>query len=699
MQMEKKKIFQILIAIPVTIFVCLVAEGQLKVPAKGKRLDVASSEQTLVLNANQLFENWISRDIKLSTDSEYIDLESGEVFEDDGPAAGYTYTPNKEKLSNNIWARKQLIVPNPRAYSAKLLIEHTEKPTVTINGQTIDLLQGGGEAWKIYSFDPALLRQGSNDIIVSGKGVIPIALDQNYAANLLTHPNRSARSTDGGRTWDYAHLGTDGNIDGEYYVRLFLEHYRSTGTLISPVIDAGNLMGKTISPALSALLPVKVLVKSRINKGGKIFLLARSGTTIVPSEKDWSSWQEISLENGRISQPKGRYIQLSLELSTTDPLKTPELKSVEIAADYHHGSDWTENVKLISKSNKEIIRSIIDFKYEPFKHPTLARFRKQYQLDSVVKGAANELEIITRLAGWASQRWKRSHLNSVYPPWDALEILKIHKDGTPIGGFCQHNNVLLLQACESFGLVGRAVSMSPGGYAARKAAGEFSKDKDWATSGGHEVVEIWCNQFNKWVYVDGQMAWYATNNNNVPLSLMELHKRQIDLIQHKKPDSTTFITIIPGSKKWESLTDWPPFIELRLIPRSNFLEQAAPLPLNQGMQGWPWTGHELWVDNKTCPTLLYPKRLRRPGNWEWTINQAHFTIEATGTPGVFKVILQTNTPGFKTFLANIDNKGKCPVSDTFNWNLHLGKNSLQVYSQNNADRVGAESSIVFEWQK
>ena len=32
-----------------------------------------------------------------------------------------------------------------------------------------------------------------------------------------------------------------------------------------------------------------------------------------------------------------------------------------------------------------------------------------------------------------------------------------------------------------------------------------------AIRGGHEVVELWSNQFQKWIYVDGNMAWYAVD--------------------------------------------------------------------------------------------------------------------------------------------------------------------------------------------
>lgn len=647
---------------------------------KGKTI---ISRQAVVLTAQQLFNHWSSRDITLSSGKSQIELEYGEVYENDGVAAGYSYTPNQEELSDQIQARKELIVANPQAYSARLLLEHTGKPAITINGQNIDLqpVGGGGKVWKAYAFDPAFLRKGSNMIIISGKATIPIALEENYHT-LTNHPDRSYRSTDEGKTWDKQHLGPGGKLDGEYYVRLYLEHFRPLGSLLSPVIDAGNLHGHTIAPALTGLKPVQVRVNSKNGLGGKIVLRARTGTTLIPSGSTWSAWYELNPAHGIIQKPKGRYIQLSLDVSTTDPLQSPKLHSIHIEANHPVAKDWTMNTKVIRQQNNEITRSVIDFAYEPFDNPKLKQLRQEYHLDEVVRGAATEFEMITRLAAWSSKQWNKRHLNEFYPSWDALEILKPYKDGTPVGGFCEQYNLVFLQACESFGLVGRAISMSQG----------ETKGNNFRS--GHEVVEIWSNEYAKWIYVDGNMAWYAADKKGIPLSLLELRERQISFLKGKNTPLTIFTKLVPGTMTWQSLKDWPPFMELRMIPRSNFLQQTNPLPLNQGMHDWPWTGHEVWVDNETSPNLIYPNRLRRPGNWQWTLNQAHLTLEATNTPGVIRVHLDTNTPGFQTFLAN----GK-PVKATFDWVLHPGSNNLQVYSQNTANRTGPPSSIVLEWKK
>ena len=48
-------------------------------------------------------------------DATAFELDRGELVEDDGPAAGFSYQPNEELLAKDIWLRKQLVVDDPRA--------------------------------------------------------------------------------------------------------------------------------------------------------------------------------------------------------------------------------------------------------------------------------------------------------------------------------------------------------------------------------------------------------------------------------------------------------------------------------------------------------------------------------------------------------------------------------------------------------
>ncbi|MCE9533801.1 MAG: transglutaminase-like domain-containing protein [Planctomycetes bacterium] len=642
--------------------------------------------EDLKWDAKTLFEKSITQDLRL--DGPAIVLEEGELFEDDGPAAGFTYKPNEEKLSDKIWIKKELLIPNPAARKAMLLVAAGGDLKGSINGKSVELKTPAktGQNWQAYDISPNLLKTGKNEIVLSGNGKVWIARDEDFAKGSTTrtkHPNRSARSTDAGKTWDYDHLGPNGDIDGEYYVRLFLTHHRSSGTLTLPVLDSGNLNGQPIAPPLAKPVKVRVHLDSERAEAGLVRLHARTGTTPIPDSKTWSNWYNRPARD-LLANPKGRYFQIRIELATIGPLFSSAIRGLHIETDAAKNDAWSQKLKVTEFQNAEIVRSSVPFAYEPFDQLRLKELRKGHGLDEVVKGAKTELEMIEKLARWSSGCWEKGHLGTIYPEWDALEILKLHSDGKPIGGFCQHYNLCLLQACESFGIPGRAVSISKGDHGEIKGS-------------GHEVIELWSNQFKKWIYVDGNMAWYAVDDKTgVPLSLMELRQRQWKTVDREPVEKTRFVELIDGKQHWTSLTEWPSFQELRLIPRSNFLEEKAPLPLHQGMRGWFWTGHAVFTDDRRPAGLIYGQRISDRRNWDWTLNQARITLEATATENELRVHLETQTPGFATFLANIDGAGLKPVETGFIWKLKAGNNRLEVHPRNTAGRDGIVSRVVID---
>jgi transglutaminase-like putative cysteine protease len=595
----------------------------------------------------------VGRDVRLTDDGSAVEPERGLLFEDDGPAAGYSYRPNEEILSGEVRIRKDFEIPDPRATSATLLVAPGGALAAEINGkpQALEAPRTTGKYWQAYAVDPALFKRGLNRIVLHGTGKVWIARADEFPPG-AEHPDRSARSADGGKTWDSARLGPRGDLDGEYCIRLALDAPRAGGTLSLPVIDAGNLAGRPIGPPLTALGPVKVTAAG----AGAVRL--RSGPTPLPGP----GW--VDGDGG------GRYLAIVLEVSGP-------VKGLRIEATPTRPPDWTRELEVSSRRNDPIVRTSITFAVEPYDHPRLKELREKCRLDEVLQGATSEFEVVARLAAWASQLWTDGHLREGYPAWDALEILKPHADGRPVGGFCQQYNLVLLQACESLGIPGRCVSIGPG-------------DHGSPIRGGHEVVELWSNDYRKWVYVDGNAAWCFTDADAAtPLSLLELRERQL------RGRPVRVVVLAETKVVWKGISDWPPFIELRLIPRSNFLEQPAPLPLNQGMRGWFWTGHVAWSDREAPASPIYGRRVTRRGDFEWTWNTVHLTLEAVG-PGELRVHLDTETPGFAAYLVSLDGAAPRPLSSGFPWTLRKGKNAIEVRTRNTAGRQGPPARIEIE---
>jgi hypothetical protein len=644
------------------------------------------SPDLLEWDARRVFDRSVSDGVCLSADGSSIVLEDGELFEDDGPAAGFSYKPNEEVLTESTLIRKEFEIADPRARSATLLLGSADPMRVTVNGTTANLGTGLPTAkyWKAYRLDPGLLQPGTNRIVLQGPGKIWFARDDEYASGSRTrtrHPNRSAKSIDGGKTWIDDCLGTAGTADGEYYVRLRLDRHRSRGEVTLPVVDLGNLAGRSWGAPLDAVCTVRVTASSEADPACSITLRIRRGPTPDLREVSWQKIESAEL----LGNPGGRYLQVCATLSTSDPMKSPRLNGVKIEMAATKPPDWTAELRALDVRNEEVVRTSIPFEYEPFGHPKLKALREKHGLDDVVRGAKGEFDLIVRLAGWVSGQWQKMHLSESYPAWDALDILAPHSDGTSVGGFCQQYNVVLLQACESFGLVGRAVSIGQGDSAKR------------IPGSGHEVVEIWSNEFRKWVYIDGNAAWYAVDQEDgTPLSLSELRLRQLKALRDEPYRPIRVVEIAKTRHRWTGLKDWPPFLELRLIPRSNFLEASSPLPLNQGMRGWFWTGHEVWTDELSPASPIYSRRVHRRGNFDWSVNTVHLVLEPRVEAGEFRVHLDTETPGFDTFLCDIDGAGEKPVATGFVWKLHPGKNRIEARSRNSAGRTGPASWVTLE---
>ena len=336
----------------------------------GSRLQPPARAASLQLEAPALFAQSVTRDLRLAGDLGPIELDTGELFEDDGPASGHSYQKpdNRETLTAQTWIKKELRIPNPQARAAYLVVLSPGPFEALINGTplTLGTNQSGRPLHKAYAFDPKLLRVGRNEIILRGSGRVTIARDDEFALGSRTRtnsPHRSAKSTDAGNTWDYHHLGPEGKLQGEYGVRVFLEHHRPQGSLTLPVLDAANLEGKAVGLPLGKIGPITVSVTANRGATGCLRIQARTGDTFVPTTDHWSEWQPLGDTGGVIARPRGRYLQVAVDLSSSDPLQSPTLTSVWIGAAPVYADDWPTRLRVLEEHNEAIVRTAIPFEY------------------------------------------------------------------------------------------------------------------------------------------------------------------------------------------------------------------------------------------------------------------------------------------------------------------------------------------------
>ena len=186
-------------------------------------------------------------------------------------------------------------------------------------------------------------------------------------------------------------------------------------------------------------------------------------------------------------------------MNTSDPLVTPALKNIIYSAEWENLSTNKKNgifAEVIH--NGHVTRSSYPFTYENLLHPGLEKYRKNAKLDKITEGASSEFEIMMRLLNWAY----RIPLTSNEYSWDWNDVVSIEKGekdmprlqsdytGRRRDAMCLYSNQALIGALLSMGYQARHINLNS------------------ECESGHEVTEVWSNEYNKWIYMDATRDYY-----------------------------------------------------------------------------------------------------------------------------------------------------------------------------------------------
>ena len=126
---------------------------------------------------------------------------------------------------------------------------------------------------------------------------------------------------------------------------------------------------------------------------------------------------------------------------------------------------------------------------------------------------------------------------------------------------------------------------------------------------GHEVTEVWSNEFNKWIYLDATRDYYYFDQETgLPLNLLEIHNKLAEQLPRVETWQRPFVPEI-GSKIVQQIKigmregDNPVGIVedgyhlmetmgyFRIPCRNDFLSHPFPIPIAQGYTMWGWDGY------------------------------------------------------------------------------------------------------------
>jgi hypothetical protein len=700
------------LAIPVA----LVGLAILAAAVPSRATAAAAAEVVTVTEAMPLGEafekGFLARDIQMAPDGRSAILYDLTLVEDDGPGAcgDFQYgVAAPTAIRGDLQVKKVLRVDRAEVLDARVVLsvrpqpEETAPLAVAVNGRELTLEVAQFKAtendWPTVRIPAGLLNQADNEIVLSCRGQkgwwITVAQRQFILANgpeRKDRPNRSFRSTDGGRTWSPG-LGDDGRQDGELMVRLNLAQYAAQGELIGPIVDlAARAGGKDLASDVQ-VKSLRLRSTGDVRDGTSIRLWVRSGDKPVYDPARWGEWLPCDAAGDARGDLK-RFVQWRAVLATSKPKTTPVLQGVELQAQVQpQPPAWAANLKVLDAHNEEILYTSMPFEYEKFDEPALVELRTKYKLDEVVAGASSEIDKMIKLRNWVAAQWKYDPPIPYYPAWDAREILRLHK------GFCVQFAIANMQCALSLGMQARFVF---GHFPNVKLKGRIVS--------GHEVTEVWSNELGKWVMMDAQRnESFVSRKTGLLTGMWELHEDQLDTYFPKGVEvrGASFDDEVPseGLLWWQgaepTTRSEKPKLEIKWgyvqwVPRNNFYAHRFPEPLHQGLT-WSWTGYWNLEDARTPRLSRYGRYTHRRSDIEWTLNQVRWAAAPAEQPGKVRLVMGTVTPDFDTFLVSTDGGEWRPSADTLNWPLHAGKNRVEMRVRNRAGVLGRKSWLEVEY--
>ena len=581
------------------------------------------------------------------------------------------------------WARKDFWLDDPRAEACKVSAcvrgdDRSARLIIEVNGhaQAIRCKQsasGPGPApdywqhyWPTVSVPVEWLRQGTNSVILRPEQ------DSRWETyvEVSRFPNRSARSLDRGKTWDYDHLGHNASYDGEFLIRMELTRYPRQGAVISPAFDLGAASSDDGLAQPMALRRLGVAWEADTPPETTVSGELRAGPTPDYDPRSWSAWNPAA---AFVARPRDRFGQWRITLQTRDPMVTPMLREVRVTADVEtEPADWG---KLVEAENPPIVRSSLPFGYQaPTARTTM--LRERWRLDDLVAGATDDFEQVQRLARWVRQQWtdgwnpqwKALRLS---PPWDAPLILELTSQDLS-QGMCTHYSTVFVHACASFGIPARHVIHR-----------------------AHCTSEVWSDRWGKWIWFDvggdtndETMSVYHVQKDGLPLSALEARSTWLS------GDLSGLRLVGPNAEKRFKVEDRLKTLDrFCIVLRNDQMTSLNPGEPEHGVMVYHYEGFLWWRDAAFPPLPWVSLTSGRVADFYWTVNRLRIHLQRSKQRGILAVNLESAMPHLDAFQAKTDDGAWRDCSAIFDWPLHDGENRLAARAVSAFGVVGPESWV------
>ncbi|MDE6868853.1 MAG: transglutaminase-like domain-containing protein [Clostridia bacterium] len=183
------------------------------------------------------------------------------------------------------------------------------------------------------------------------------------------------------------------------------------------------------------------------------------------------------------------YIKVDSYLQSVDEIYIMEAGILKNNLEFHDGTDY------------ELIYN--------FSHENYETLKSKYGIDKTA-GNGTEFEKALRLMDEYAPRLTHKSNYDNHIPINALDLLEYSLDNKNQGINCRSKAQILNEMCLSLGIYSRKVWIMPySGY-----------DGDC-----HVVNEVWDGSLNKWIMLDITNNTYWVDENNSPLSVLEIREK------------------------------------------------------------------------------------------------------------------------------------------------------------------------------
>jgi hypothetical protein len=309
--------------------------------------------------------------------------------------------------------------------------------------------------------------------------------------------------------------------------------------------------------------------------------------------------------------------------------------------------------------------------WDPYDLPEMDTLRSRYDLNGIIADSATEFGRICALLDWVSNRWEHTGDNQPERN-DALTILKAVDAGEHFR--CVEYATVLTNCLTAVGYPARRISLSKETVA-------------YGTGKGHVVTEVWSNDHNKWIVLDGQndAFWVA---DGTPLGAVECQRYWLD----GRLDELTFVGM-RGYDYEKKKSSWAPYFQHVKCDAYNIYFDTSATRHSEVLE---------YLQDGVIPEIYFQgyrstcRRTSDLGLFNPPLNQTYISIKQVGGREVdtLTVRLSHTMPFFERFLVRIDDGDWQEMPNEFAWPLNPGDNALQARAVNKAGVQGRPSRLV-----